>query len=243
MSAGNVLRRLSSALKNSQQFEDSPLNIVPITDDSVVKFGNGTINYDVWMYGNTATDYMLWDASAGTLSAQGAAVVDVPDGQLQLSSTAVTATAAEINKACDVSGRIVNTTATTLTITATEHGGRIVKVSSTTPIAITLPAASGSGEVYTFVVNVSATATGHTIKVANTSDIISGISIIAQTDTAQVNGFLTTATDDTITVNGTTKGGIKGDKIVLIDMATNTYQCTMQCGASGTVVTPFSATV
>jgi hypothetical protein len=154
------------------------------------------------------------------------------------------ATGAEIDKAVDVSARIVNTTATTLAVTATEHGGRIVKISSAAPIAVTLPAAAGTGEIYTFIVNVAATATASTIKVATAStDIISGCTIIAQTDTAQVNGFISTATDDTITINGTTQGGAKGAKIVLVDIAANTWQCSMQSSASGTVATPFSASV
>jgi hypothetical protein len=173
---------------------------------------------------------------AGTQVTADAGELNILDGVL--------ATAAEINKACDVSTRIVNTTATTLAVTAASHGGRVVTVSSAAPIAITLPAATGSGEMYTFVIAVAATATAHTIKVAAAStDIVQGVSIIAQTDTAQVGGFLATATDDTITLNGTTKAGKAGDKITLIDVSANTWQVTILGGASGTVVTPFSATV
>lgn len=163
--------------------------------------------------------------------------------ELNTSVAGLLATAAEINAEADVSTRIVNTTATQLAVTAALHSGRIVKVSSTSPIAITLPASTGGGDIYTFIMNVVATATAHTIKVANTTDILAGVSIIAQTDTAQVNGFLTTATDDTISLNGTTKGGIVGDKIQIIDITSGKFQVTVLGGASGTVVTPFSATV
>lgn len=75
---------------------DTP-SLLPNVDDTVVKFGNGTYSWDVWVYGNTASDYMKWDASAGTLSANGAAIIDVPAGQFQIGSTAITATAAELN--------------------------------------------------------------------------------------------------------------------------------------------------
>lgn len=155
----------------------------------------------------------------------------------------ITATAAEINAAADVSARVVNTTATTLAVTAASHSGKIVKVSSTAPIAVTLPASTGGGDIYTFVLGVAATATPHTIKVANTTDKLAGVSLIAQTDTAQVNGFLTTATDDTITLDGTTKGGLVGDEIVIKDIAAGTFSVRIAGGASGTVATPFSATV
>lgn len=164
-------------------------------------------------------------------------------GTLLIGGVTVNATAAEINKATDVSARIVNTTATTLSVTATQHGGRVVTINSAAPIAITMPAASGSGEIYTFIIGTVATATAHTLKVANTSDKMQGVSIIAQTDTAQVNGFITTATDDTITLNGTTQGGLVGDRIILVDITTNVFAVKIEGGASGTVVTPFSATV
>lgn len=157
--------------------------------------------------------------------------------------TTLGATVAEINKACDVSARLVNTTATSLVVSAATHGGRIVTVNSAAPIAITLPAATGTGEIYTFVIGTNATGTAHTIKVANTTDIMAGVSVIAQTDTAQVGGFLTTATDDTISLNGTTQGGLKGDRITIRDIASGVFQVEICGGATGTIVTPFSATV
>lgn len=153
------------------------------------------------------------------------------------------ATAAEIDAVADVSTRLVNTTATTLTITQALHAGKIVKISSTSPIAITLPAASGSGDIYKFVVDVAATATAHTIKVANASDVMAGAAIVAQADATQVGGFLTAATDDTISLNGTTKGGLVGQRVEIIDVASNRFHVLLLGGATGTVATPFSATV
>lgn len=194
--------------------------------------------------------------SGGTLNCKTGSTVKIPAGftlggtaltatvsELNTSVAGLLATSAEINKATDVSTRIVNTTATTLTVTAAAHGGRLVTVNSAAPIAVTLPAASGSGEIYTFVIGTAATATAHTIKVANTTDIIAGVSIIAQTDTAQVNGFLTSATSDTVTLNGTTQGGKVGDEVKITDIASGVFEVLVRGGASGTVVTPFSATV
>ena len=172
---------------------------------------------------------------AGTQVTSSAAELNALDGIL--------ATVDELNRVADSSTRIVDTTATTLTVTAAAHGSKVVTISSTAAIAVTLPAATGSGEVYTFVVAVDATATAHTIKVADTTDAMTGVSVLATTATGEVTGFATTATDDTITLNGTTKGGTKGDKITLIDVATNLYQVSIIGRATGTVVTPFSASV
>ncbi|OIR02619.1 hypothetical protein GALL_153330 [mine drainage metagenome] len=158
-------------------------------------------------------------------------------------NTGLTATAAMINRATDVASRIVATTATALTVTAASHGSKVILVNSTAPLAVTLAAATGSGEKYTFVVGVAATATAHTIKVANTADALSGVSVLATTDTAQVTGFATTATDDTITLNGTTQGGAKGDRIEIVDVATGLFQVSIVGRATGTVATPFSASV
>lgn len=56
-------------------WDATQLNILVAADDTVIKVGNGTLSADVWVYGNTASDYVLWDASAGTLSFQGAATI------------------------------------------------------------------------------------------------------------------------------------------------------------------------
>lgn len=195
---------------------------------------------------------VLDGVTAGTAKASAAAVLGanknldvlvVADGGLYLGAgagTAVAATAAEINAVADVSARVVNTTATSLALSAATHEGKFVVVKSTSPIAVTLPAATGSGNRFEVVVAAVATATPHTIKAATTNDIMAGVSLIAQTDTTQVNGFLTTATDNTISLNGTTKGGLVGDRIFILDIAAGVYSVKIFGGATGTVVTPFS---
>ena len=158
-----------------------------------------------------------------------------------IGGTAVLATAAELNRVADSSTRVVATTATAITVSATVHGSKVVVVNATSACAISLPAAAATGEIYTFVLGVAATATAHTIA-ANGTDIIQGVTIFSSSATGEVSGFGTTATDDKITINGTTQGGEIGDKIVLIDIAANTWQVTMNMQATGTVATPFSAT-
>ena len=58
-----------------------------------------------------------------------------------------------------------------------------------------------------------------------------------------VVAFETGATDDTITMNGTTKGGIKGDRVILKDVAANIWSVNIFGSGTGTEVTPFSSAV
>jgi hypothetical protein len=62
--------------------------------------------------------------------------------------------------------------------------------------------------------------------------------------TASLIAWPTVAASDTITLNGTTSGGVSiGDYLILTDIATNQYTVSGMLNASGTEVTPFSAAV
>ena len=66
--------------------------------DATLTIGANDQGYDVILYGDTASANMTWDTSADDLKFNGAAGLIVPDGQFTLGSTAVTSTAAELNK-------------------------------------------------------------------------------------------------------------------------------------------------
>jgi hypothetical protein len=66
---------------------------------------------------------------------------------------------------------------------------------------------------------------------------------VVSDNTAAVLGFATAAASDTITLNGTTLGGIVGDHIEIIDAITGTFAVRVFTAATGTEATPFSATV
>lgn len=155
---------------------------------------------------------------------------------------AVTATAAELNRAADVSSRIVNHTAATLTVTEALHDGKTITVNKADGTAITLPAATGSGCKLKFVIGTTITSVGSTIKVVG-NDTMVGFALLAQ-DTADTSVlFGASGTDDTITLNGTTTGGTKGDIITLEDVAADLWLVNIVATATGTEATPFSATV
>lgn len=135
---------------------------------------------------------------------------------------------------------VVNTTATTLAVTATQHGGKTVTVSSTAPIAITLPAATGSGTKYNFLFLVAATGTASTISTAASAEIVTGYSFALTTSSDNVIGYKTTATDNTVSFNGGTKGGFAGDSVAVQDVGTSTWSIQITANATGTTATPFS---
>lgn len=143
-----------------------------------------------------------------------------------------------------LSGVVATTAgATVLAVTRAAHAGRTVTLSSTTPIAITLPASAGTGAMYRFQMQAAATTTAHTIKVANTADIMQGVSWCLTTSSANVVGYKATATDDTISLNGTTQGGVVGDIIELVDVKTGFWSVKIFASPTGATATPFSATV
>lgn len=48
-------------------WDGTDLDVMPTADDSVFNFGNGTLNWDVYLYAQTASTYVMWDASYDTL--------------------------------------------------------------------------------------------------------------------------------------------------------------------------------
>ena len=137
----------------------------------------------------------------------------------------------------------ISATGATLTCTADTHAGRTIVISAVAGCAVTLPAATGTGSVYRFIIGSTITSNSTTIKVANTTDVMTGRAFVVSDNTAAVLGFATAAASDTITLNGTTLGGLAGDHIEIIDAITGTFAVRVFTAATGTEATPFSATV
>ena len=80
-------------------FDGSTLTNAGATQlNSTLTVGADDQGYDVILYGDTASANLTWDTSVDDLIFNGAARAVIPDGQLVLGSTAVTSTAAELNK-------------------------------------------------------------------------------------------------------------------------------------------------
>ena len=138
---------------------------------------------------------------------------------------------------------IVSATTATLTATAASHAGRTVLLDRAAGQAVTLPAATGTGNSYKFFVKTTITSNSTTIKVADATDVMAGVAIVANDSDASASIFETASTTDTITFDGTTTGGILGATVELQDVATNLWSVRVIGAATGSEATPFSATV
>jgi hypothetical protein len=119
--------------------------------------------------------------------------------------------------------------------------GPLIKFGDADGATLTLPAAVGNGDRYRFLVAVTVTSNSDKIQVANATDVMTGMIFSAVTTTAAP--WQTTSTSDTITLNGTTTGGIKGDYIEIEDAASGLWRVLGHTLSTGTQATPFSAAV
>lgn len=133
----------------------------------------------------------------------------------------------------------------TLTASATvnkqDHAETPINLSAAAGLTVTLPASSGSGASYEFFVATTVTSNSYVIQVANATDIIQG-AIGLTTDIAGTV-LPTASTTDTITMNGSTTGGVKGSRLKLTDVASGIWMLEGSLVCTGTEATPFSAAV
>lgn len=163
-----------------------------------------------------ATELRTGTLDVGAITAT-AAELNIMDGVL--------ATAAEINRAADVSTRIVTLVASGAISLATHEGKTLLlgEVGGNALCALTLPAATGSGAKYLFRVSVANTSS-YTIT-TNSTDVYNG-TVLAHdrdvTDGTLLHAFAA-ITPTIITLNGGTTGGRIGDWIELEDILTGVW--------------------
>lgn len=136
----------------------------------------------------------------------------------------------------------VAATAATLAVTAAAHANRTIVLDRAAGITATLPAATGTGNRYTFFTKTTVTSNNNIIQVV-TDDTMKGTVWMAQDGGDTSVAFETASDSDTITMNGSTKGGLVGDRIDLIDVATDVWSLQAFLQGTGIEATPLSAAV
>ena len=134
------------------------------------------------------------------------------------------------------SGSVVEITAET-TLTVAAHAGKVIEINDADG-AVTLPTIKSDeiGAVYRFFIGT--TASDLDIKTDGTDKFVGSISVGITNSTHK--RFVPGATNDVISMNGTTTGGIANSYVEITALATAEYMVQGQLIGSGTIATPFA---
>lgn len=192
--------------------------------------------------GKTTTQILVGNGTTMTSVALSQDITMNNAGVVTIAKINNLATAAEVNRACDVSTRKVALTGTAA-ITEVLHEGKTCVITGTgAEYTYTLPEATGSGAKYTFIMNeVNTSNTIFTTADAGNCSFFGSVNILDKDAAAQA-AYAPAATDEIMTLNGTSTGGAVGDFIQFIDMATDKWMvfAQMQCPTGSNPATPFS---
>ncbi len=125
----------------------------------------------------------------------------------------------------------------------THANGPLLRFAVAAGATVTLPASAGNGDRYRFMVHTTVTSNSAKIQVANATDVMQGMVFTCMDTDGSVSGWETASTSDTITLNGTTTGGVKGDYIEIEDAIAGFWRVIGHTSSTGTEATPFSAAV
>ena len=127
------------------------------------------------------------------------------------------------------------------TLNRNTHMDNVTNLNALAGLTVTLPASTGKGDVYEIFVLTTVTSNSYIIQVANGTDILAG-AVHLTTDIAGTS-MLTSTTTDTITMNGSTTGGLRGTWLRFKDMSLGFWALEGGILCTGTEATPFSAAV
>lgn len=125
------------------------------------------------------------------------------------------------------------------------NAGRLHEFDRAAGSTATLPAATGSGDEFSFSVKTALTSNSNIIKAASSTDSFIGFLSMIDSDDSSASNIIIGGTDDTLTLNGTTGGGLVGDMVTFVDTAPGVYSVfgTVRVPAGSNPADPFTATV
>ena len=130
---------------------------------------------------------------------------------------------------------------TTLTMVRATHAGKLLLVASTGGLAITPLPATGTGDIYDFLVITAISGGTFSIdaKAGAAADVFMG-GLYGGTSGTGAVAWPTAANSNFIQFNATTTGGLAGTRCTIQDIATNKWMVQGTIVSSGTAATPFS---
>jgi hypothetical protein len=135
------------------------------------------------------------------------------------------------------------TSAANRTLEPDAHAGRLLVIEAeftNAAMTFTMPKAVGSGDRYTIINN--SVLTQDFVVAANGTDVLSGTAFVSSETAGGTDVFHTSATSDKYTFDNTTTGGLRGDLVELVDIASGTWLVRIEANGSGTLATGFAAT-
>lgn len=130
----------------------------------------------------------------------------------------------------------------TLTLTEDQSGSTVV-LDRAAGSTVTLPAKASNGTYFEFVVSVSVTSNDDKVITGAATELLVGNIVNCDTDTANATlSFPSVVGTSNIAVvlNGSTKGGIKGDRVQFTKVNSTTWQVSGTTNGTGAVATPFA---
>ncbi len=205
---------------------------------------------------NLATDAVInVDVADSAISTAELAALAVTTAKLD----ALAVTTAKLDALAVTQAKIANTALSkapvvlntaTVTLTAATHANVPLVLTRAAGVVATLPAASGSGNNYKFYVDTLVVSPGtYVVQVANATDVMTGVAFGSDDETpltgtpTAIDMWIAGGTDDTITMDGSTKGGRRGNYVEILDIAANLFHVKAVLTQTATEVTPFSASV
>ena len=145
-------------------------------------------------------------------------------------------------------------------LTVASHAGSIVHNNAAGAVTYTLPAINANSDSAvagpgadlnnlsnigaSFEIFASITKTGDfVVQVANSNDVMVGSAKFIDDSSDNMVGFETVAASDTITLNGSTTGGVTFAKVTCTAISSTQWKVDVESGCTGTPATPFSAAV
>jgi hypothetical protein len=131
-------------------------------------------------------------------------------------------------------------TAATHAPTKEKNDGRLMILSKADGIAVALPAATGSGAVFKYVVGTTFSG-GSFVATTTGNDTLKGLALGLDGDGVPANAWAAGASDEVFTMDGSTQGGVVGDEVTFIDVKADVYAVQARLQQSGTEASPFSS--
>ncbi len=160
------------------RWDQADFDILAAADDTVIKIGNGTNSFDIWIYGETANDNIIFNASDNKLSFDGIDLKLEDDDYILLGTSATAGSSTDgtirwdaTNSVLEIIGNTTFEGATVIVDNDLTVSGVLTLSGSLNPSALTL----GDGETLTFGdgsdLVMSATGTTMTIDIKSSSSL------------------------------------------------------------------------